>query len=227
MRNRTLLAALAAGAVFCGSSAFAATIVGSKHDLRAIGGGTPTGSGLVEVCAVCHTPHQAEAANAQYPLWNHQDSTTGAFGVYGSATLQAAPDEIGGEAMGGQSVSRLCMGCHDGTVSVLSMYNPPNSGAGTVIALPLRIDSSGRIISSSHMGNSLVDDHPVNFLYDTALATADGGLVDPTGSAAVSDLLIDGMVGCVSCHDVHDPTNIPFLVTSNTASALCLTCHVK
>jgi predicted CXXCH cytochrome family protein len=227
MRNRTLLAVLASGAALWASSAVAATIVGSRHDLRAIGGGTPTGSGLVEVCAVCHTPHQAAAANAQYPLWNHTGSATGAFGVYGSPTLQASPQEIGGEAMGGQSVSRLCMGCHDGTVSVLSMYNPPNSGAGTVVALDQRIDSLGRIISNSHMGNSLVDDHPVNFLYDTALATADGGLVDPAGSTAVSDLLIGGMVGCASCHDVHDPANVPFLVTSNTASALCLTCHVK
>jgi predicted CXXCH cytochrome family protein len=211
----------------CASSSFAASIVGSKHDLRAIGGGTPTGSGLVEVCAVCHTPHQAASANAQDPLWNHTGSATGSFGVYASDTLDATPADIGGDAMGAQSPSRLCMSCHDGTISVLSMYNPPNSGAGTVIALTDRIDSSGRIISSSHMGTSLTDDHPVNFTYDTALAIADGALVDPAVSTAVSDLLIGGQVGCASCHDVHDPANVPFLVTPNTASALCLTCHVK
>lgn len=227
MRNRTCLLTSVACAALFASSAFAASIVGSKHDLRAIGGGTPTGSGLVEVCAVCHTPHQAAAANAQDPLWNHADSSTASFGVYASDTMDATPADIGGAAMGAQSPSRLCMSCHDGTVSVLSMYNPPNSGAGSVIALTDRIDASGRILSTSHMGTSLADDHPVNFTYDTALANADGGLVDPAGSAAVSDLLIGGQVGCASCHDVHAPANVPFLVTSNTASALCLTCHIK
>ena len=59
------------------------------------------------------------------------------------------------------------------------------------------------------------------------LAGNDGGLVDPAGSTAVSDLLFAGTVQCASCHNAHDNTNTSFLVASNDASALCLTCHLK
>lgn len=207
--------------------ATAGTIVGSKHDLRASGGGTPTGQGLTEVCVVCHTPHQAPAANGQYPLWNHTGTSTASFGVYGSPTMNATPTEIGGAPMGSQSVSLLCMSCHDGTVSVLSMYNPPNAGTPTVIPLAGRIDASGRIISTANIGTNLTDDHPVNFTYNSALAAADGGLVDPASNPTVQSWLVGGTVQCSSCHDVHDPQYTPFLRADNTGSALCLTCHVK
>jgi predicted CXXCH cytochrome family protein len=203
------------------------TVVGSKHDLRAVGGGTPTGTNLNEVCVVCHTPHQAAAANSQDPLWNHTATATAAFGVYASVTLNASPiTDIGGAAIGSQSLSMLCMSCHDGTVSVLSMYNPPNTGF-SIAAVPGRISATGNIISNANMGTSLTDDHPVNFTYNTALATADGGLRDPATTPAVAALIPGGTVQCSSCHTTHDPTNIPFLRLNNTGSALCLTCHIK
>jgi predicted CXXCH cytochrome family protein len=129
--------------------------------------------------------------------------------------------------MGAQSVSMLCMSCHDGTVSVLSMYNPPNSGTPTVTAIALRINAAGQIISNANMGTSMTDDHPVNFTYNTGLATTDGGLRDPASTPAVNALLIGGTVQCSSCHSTHDPTNTPFLRVTNAASALCLTCHIK
>jgi predicted CXXCH cytochrome family protein len=214
--------------VFQGPEAQAAgTVVGSKHDLRAVGGGTPTGTGLDEVCIVCHTPHQAAAANSQDPLWNHEGTATASFGVYASPTLNAAPTPIVGGAMGGQSASLLCMSCHDGTVSVLSMYNPPNAGTPTPAAIGGRINAAGLIISNANMGTSLADDHPVNFTYDTALATADGGLADPASNPIITNWLVGGTMQCSSCHSTHDPTNTPFLRTSNVGSALCLTCHIK
>jgi len=217
-----------AAVVFQGSTAQAAgTVVGSKHDLRAVGGGTPTGTGLDEVCVVCHTPHQAAAANGQYPLWNHTGTATASFGVYASPTLNAVPTPIVGGAMGGQSASLLCMSCHDGTVSVLSMYNPPNAAIPTVAPVAGRISAAGLIISNANMGTSLADDHPVNFTYDTALSQADGGLVDPATSATVTSWLVGGTMQCSSCHTSHDPTNTPFLRTSNVGSALCLACHIK
>ena len=217
------------GVLALASTAWAAgTVVGSRHDLSTTGG-TPAAAALVEVCASCHTPHQATAANQQDPLWNHTGTTTAAFGVYGSATMNATPTEIGGAAMGSQSVSLLCMSCHDGTVSVVSMYNPPNSGVGAVTPIAGRILASGFIdpASGGYIGTVLTDDHPVNFTYNTALATADGGLNDPAVTPAVSALLIGGQVQCSSCHDVHDPTFTPFLRTNNAGSALCLLCHIK
>lgn len=219
---KRFLVLLAVVALFT-TSAFAASVVGSRHDLRATGGGTPTGNGLTEVCVSCHTPHQAPGANAQDPLWNHTGTATTLFGVYGSTTLNAAPTEIGGALMGSQSVSMLCMSCHDGTISVLSMYNPPNIATPTVTAVAGRIDGGGLIISNANVGILLTNDHPVNFTYDATLALADGGLINPPPAAR----LIGGMVQCSSCHNVHDPANTPFLVVANTGSALCLQCHIK
>lgn len=227
LKGLVVLGLAFAVAALCAVPAAAQTVVGSKHDLRAAGGGTPTGTGLQEVCVSCHTPHQATAANAQDPLWNHTGTATAAFGVYASATLNATPTDIGGAAMGSQSVSMLCMSCHDGTVSVLSMYNPPNSGTPTVAPLAGRISAAGLIISNANVGTSLVDDHPVNFIYNTALATADGGLRDPATTPAVAALLTGGTVQCASCHDPHNATNTPFLVMNNTGSALCIVCHIK
>jgi len=211
--------------LFVATTAFGASVVGSKHDLRQSNGGP--GVGLVEVCVACHTPHQDAAANKQYPLWNH--SVTGAsFGVYSSVTLNASPTAMNYTPPGqpGQSVSMLCMGCHDGTVAVLAMYNPPNSGFTGYVAAG-NVTAAGLITGTPDIGTDLSDDHPVNFAYDTALATADGGLVDPASSLEIQGWLVGSTVQCSSCHDVHDNTNTPFLRKSNIGSALCVTCHNK
>jgi len=119
------------------------------------------------------------------------------------------------------------MSCHDGTVSVASLYNPPNEVASVTVTAGGNVDAAGLITGNPNIGISLSDDHPVNFTYDTTLATTDGGLVDPAGSAAVQALLIGGTVQCSSCHDPHNDTFTPFLAADNTQSALCTTCHLK
>ncbi len=205
------------------------SVTGSKHDLRAVGGGTPTGTNLEEICVVCHTPHQATAANAQDPLWNRNLAATAAYGVYSSTTLNAAPAELGGATIGTAQVSNLCLSCHDGTVSVLSMLNPPNAAPGpiTPIAVGGTIDATGKIISNANIGTNLTDEHPVNFTFDSALSTADGGLYDPAVTPAVAKMLVGGKVQCSSCHNPHDQTFKPFLRASNSGSGLCKTCHIK
>jgi len=203
----------------------AQTVVGTAHDLSATGPGAKTN--VQRVCVFCHTPHQATAAAGQYPLWNHTLSTTASYGVYSSPTLNASPTNIGGATAGSAAVSNLCMSCHDGTVSVASMYNPPNEVASVTVTAGGNVSSAGLITGTPDLGTDLSDDHPVNFTYDTALATADGGLNDPATTPAVAALLIGGEVQCSSCHDPHDDTNAPFLVMDNTHSALCTTCHIK
>lgn len=192
--------------------AAAGTIVGSKHDLSEA---LPTSQ---EVCVFCHTPHQPTGVTTD-PLWNHTVTSTASFGVYASPTLQAAPTDIGGTA----TVSLLCMSCHDGTVGLGSLYNEPNLEGGE--ETPTNVATV--IFGHGLVGTDLTNDHPVNFLYDTALATADGELVDPASSPTVESWLIDGTVQCSSCHDVHDPTYRPFLRAPRAQSALCITCHVK
>lgn len=216
-----ILALVAAG------GAMAQTVVGTAHDLSSTGPGATTD--VNRVCVFCHTPHQATAANAQDPLWNHTLSATAAYGVYDSATLDATPADIGGAAAGSASTSALCMSCHDGTVSVASLYNDPNElgGASPTLTAGGNVDAAGLITGNPNLGTDLTDDHPINFTYDTALATTDGELVDPAGAPTVQDLLIGGMVQCSSCHDPHDNTFVPFMTVDNTNSALCTTCHIK
>ena len=198
----------------------AQTIVNSKHDLSlAALGNTP------EVCVYCHSTHQAIAASKQDPLWNHTLQTLGTtYGVYGSSTLDSTPLEIGAVTAGTAPVSFLCMSCHDGTVAPSSLYNNPNSGAPTAIPT---------ITGNSNLGIDLTDDHPINFDYDAALAGTDGGLITPNSVNQVDALGLiplfggTGSVQCASCHDVHDPTNTPFLRVPNTNSGLCISCHTK
>jgi predicted CXXCH cytochrome family protein len=85
-----------------------------------------------------------------------------------------------------------------------------------------------------NLGTDLSNDHPISFSFDTALATADGGLKDPAtassglGGTVNDDLLLGGKMECASCHDVHNSSNLSkLLVKSNAGSALCLTCHSK
>jgi len=217
---------IAAAIIATAGMASAQTVVGTDHDLSSSGPGATTNVG--RVCVFCHTPHQATASNGQDPLWNHTLSTQASYGVYSSTTLNAVPADIGGATVGTAAPSNLCMSCHDGSVAVHSLYNPPNEvGTITISSNGSNVNASGFMTGTPNVGTDLTDDHPVNFTYDTALANADGGLVDPAGSPAVLALLNGGMVQCGSCHDPHNDTNSPFLVTSNANSALCTTCHIK
>ena len=204
--------------VLVAGSAYGVTVVGSSHDMR----GFITDETSTQVCVYCHTPHQAVGANAQDPLWNHTVTATAPFGIYVSDTIDSIDiTEIGGAAAGAQSVSVLCMGCHDGTVAVNSLYKEPlvgNSGSPTSILNT----------NSAYLGTSLVDDHPVNFTYtDLGVVAADGGLNLVAAIEAAGIQLFATTVQCASCHDVHDSALDPFLRVSNTDSGLCTTCHNK
>lgn len=202
------------------SIAYGASVVSSKHDMRSFVDDADTD----QVCVFCHTPHQTASANAQYPLWNKQVSTN-TFGVYSSPTLDAdmTNAEIGGKAAGAQSVSALCMGCHDGSVAVNQLYRLPSDGTpGTPKTVP----------SYYSLDKKLSDDHPINFTYDVQLASTDGALVSPYSSSRVDNVtpylpLFSGTLQCATCHNVHDPQYGAFLRSSVSGSQLCFRCHIK
>ncbi|MEF9427438.1 MAG: hypothetical protein L0956_09840, partial [Candidatus Mariimomonas ferrooxydans] len=77
------------------------------------------------------------------------------------------------------------------------------------------------------LGTDLSDDHPVSFVYDTALAASNPELADP--STLPSEVKLDkhGQLQCTACHDPHNDTNGKFLVMSNIYSDLCTACHRK
>ncbi|MCD4747962.1 MAG: cytochrome c3 family protein [Thermoanaerobaculales bacterium] len=203
--------------------ATAQSVVGTPHDLSSGGPGATGDTG--RVCAFCHTPHQP-TGQATDPLWNHTLAGANAYGVYDSDTMDAVDIvDINGLA----TVSNLCMSCHDGSVAVNSLYNVPNDtadGGTSVVLTDGGLVSGGVLTGTALLGLDLTNDHPINFTYDGALVTADGGLNDPTASP-VLDLLFGGTVQCASCHDPHDNSNTSFLVMDNVGSALCITCHQK
>jgi predicted CXXCH cytochrome family protein len=233
MRHRTIthLFFIVAATVLPAAALAQTSVVDTRHNLSSTAGAeqiVDRSTDEDQVCVFCHTPHQAAPAA---PLWNHTQTTVASYGVYASPTLDAGDvTDIGGSG----DVSNLCMSCHDGTLGVNDLGNPANdTGGNPTMGSGTELDSAGRIISTrpSNMGTSLGDDHPVNFTYDPALSSADGGLVTPVSSAYVDSAqtvpLFAGKVQCASCHDPHDNTNKPFLTKSNTGSQLCTTCHVK
>jgi hypothetical protein len=164
------------------------------------------------VCSPCHSAHNTDP-NQVAPLWNHA-TTVGPFTPYDSPTFNAGSHQPGGHSL-------ACLSCHDGTVAI-------NQGISGVLGTngPLFIDPGAQI------GPDLHTTHPISFVYDSALAAADGGgLEDPsvykigdpkteltlstppvppswsgtslTGKTIEEALLQNGKMECSSCHDVH------------------------
>lgn len=110
------------------STALGGSILYSKHDLAhlnqralakgAIGGMEGRGyNDYQEVCVYCHTPHNK--SRGQAPLWNRQMPETSEYKMYTSQSMNSeisrAPD----------GVSLACLSCHDGSLAVDAIVNPP------------------------------------------------------------------------------------------------------
>jgi predicted CXXCH cytochrome family protein len=205
--------------VLVASAAFAATIVGTKHDLSTAGAGTALPNTNQEICVFCHTPHNADATPLA-PLWSHTSTTVATYQTYTNdfGTLQGAIGQPG-------SVSKACLSCHDGTVAVGQIGSGRYTGlraAGTYAAGAFM---TGLALFSADLSN----DHPIGIVYDSTLDTGltvnAAGLVG--GTLPIYPSGANYTVECGSCHNVHDNTNAPFLRRSNTGSGLCLVCHIK
>lgn len=104
--------------------------------------------------------------------------------------------------------SLMCLSCHDGTGSGLQ--------------------------PEDDLGTDLTDDHPISFVYDTALSTADGRLEDPA-TKLVPDLsgtieaqwLPGGKIQCTTCHDVHNNNIHATPMLREPAATLCSVCHTQ
>jgi len=200
--------------VLSAGSALAA-ITGSGHDFT-----TGTNSFTTEICAPCHTPHNATVGVG--PLWAHSTSTA-TYTLYSSASLNATMVDPKTVAVSG--ITLACLSCHDGSVALDSFI-----GSST---------SATTITGSALLGTALNNDHPVHFVYDAALVAADtatrGGTVGLQSPASASSVgtqalpLYATYVECSTCHDVHNTAGFTagMLRATNAASALCLNCHIK
>ena len=159
-------------------------------------------------CDGCHTPHNAEALPG-VPLWNGRESMT-KFVMYSSDTFQGTTD---GQPSGN---SKLCLGCHDGSSSNYAWMSADHTFGA----------------------DELAGSHPISFVYDSALASRDGALKDPSeastlGGTILEDLLDpESKVQCGSCHDVHssgvgDGLLRGYDYESPHWSGLCRMCHIR
>jgi predicted CXXCH cytochrome family protein len=83
------------------------------------------------------------------------------------------------------------------------------------------------ISNALKIGTDLKNDHPISMTYPTV--AQDPAFRTPQDiQKGWSDVpLFGGKVECPSCHNVHNPDNVPFLRISNAGSALCYKCHDK
>lgn len=219
--KKILLLALAVCLI---AGAATAAVVGSKHDLKTLIGD----EGTTQVCVFCHHPHRGATSKAEDSLlWNIQVDATGPFATYTSTTMDAV--DAGTAVDSSVAYSFLCMACHDGALAADQMITAAKDGGwGTAWSSVVPDD----------LGTTLADDHPVNFTYDAALASADGGLATPVSGvvAGIYKLYSDTMQ-CATCHDVHkgdnvDNATLQFLRDDDTNSALtdsamCTNCHTN
>ena len=189
----------------------------TKHNLSISGRGTVKSSIEGEVCVFCHTPH---APQASVQLWNHQLSTA-TYELYSSDYLTKLAYQTPNQP---NQRSKFCLSCHDGTIAIGAVYN--NQGT-TSIAMANGVTTMPAI-SSSNLGTSLRDDHPVGFIFDNA---KDPELVNrawPWNTTVKLDPdASNGTVECQTCHDPHDNSNTKFLRMPNVNAALCTFCHNK
>lgn len=193
-------------------------IKGSAHDFSADGWNPRSG----EICAVCHIPHSEGRTAAQTGnglLWGRSLSVV-SYTMYTSPTLDGTTDA----APSGST--KLCLGCHDGSVALEHF--------GGTIAGGTNFVTGDDVVGA---GGALQDEHPISITYVSGGAT---GMVLQTGnfgtkSYPITNILEGGKVQCRSCHDVHNKdveagaakllrldNNVPA-----TPSALCLACHDK
>ncbi|GAB7027089.1 cytochrome c3 family protein [Geotalea toluenoxydans] len=222
----------AAAVLTMAGSAMAASVVASKHDLSTGGPQTVYNTNTQQVCVFCHTPHNSKETRA---LWNRNSATSTSYKLYTSGVWaeQASWFESGQKGViKSDSPSLMCMSCHDGS-SLKAVVNKPKD----VTALSASSDTIGT--NPANLGTDLTNDHPINIKYQdyldntkysgttaTLSAVEAGGVVGATAGLKLP--LAKGItVECNTCHNVHDPANVPFLRGSMGKSALCTACHLK
>lgn len=161
------------------------------------------------ICIFCHTPHHS---NSEGPLWSRDVSDQTNYKMYDSPTQLSKPELMPTNA------SRLCLGCHDGTIAIGTVQGGLNLG----VLVTLKDNPNQLALINGADQNDLSGDHPISFIYKVK-----DGLIPP-GSIAPPVKLTSSMLECTSCHNPHDNKYGNFLVvnTATDGSALCAYCHV-
>ncbi len=182
-------------------------IAGSAHDFS-----SAQWNNTGEICITCHVPHDGGRETGTIGLlWNHSLSTA-TYQLYSSPSLDEQPEQPRG-------TSKMCLGCHDGTVA---------------------LDSFGGYVGSTMMegeaviGTDLRMTHPISIRWshqdnpdcNNCHDVHGGGPGLPGGEVP----FFEGRVECASCHEPHDrtPTGVPHMLRKTMVrSELCFHCHNK
>lgn len=204
-RLPSVICALLFALCFFASSSSLADVTNTLHNLSASGPGTFKASGTSEVCVFCHTPHNATPTIPG--LWNRNLPAT-TYNLYTSSTLEATLKQPTG-------ASRLCLSCHDGTTALGNLRVLPRGSQVTL----------GSLTGRASLGTDLSDDHPISFVYDSALALKQGQLAEPTAIPNPIRLDSTQQLQCTSCHDPHGSRYRKFLKVDDRGGTLCTACH--
>ena len=178
-------------------------------------------------CIACHTPHRAVQTKL---LWNH--TLSGNTFTWSDATETAGGTPLPTDLNTWSGPSKLCLSCHDGSVSIGSIYQPP------MVWQERKVDDWARI----GVGGDLKGNHPVGVPYPyggvkntyNGLTTGNDALASgwvsfPTGVKLHSDPSAGGAnnkgIECTTCHDAHDDVTGWYLRMQSPV--LCKQCHVK
>ncbi len=162
-------------------------------------------SQTTEICVFCHTPHGAnpDAVSFGAPIWNRRLSGA-TYTMYDQVWSKSFEGTLNtGQPTG---FSRLCLSCHDGTIALGRLINPPGSGGfvrfddttGTLQSFPMTYPTGQTVGSGCPSGANCIpqgageftgdtrllgidlrNDHAISFVFDSTLALKDGELVDP------------------------------------------------
>ncbi len=185
-----------------------------------------------ELCRVCHVPHDHGRDTGLIGLlWNHALSEA-TYEMYSSDTLEGAQDAAP------TGISKMCLGCHDGTVALDAFDKQVAFTTGTFLG-----DLEEDYVVPQLTVNGDLDlsaTHPISIVYDENAPASDLNPKTATmgTSGTIDDVLENGKVQCHSCHDVHDSAGEAKAGThllreaqttaqGGNPSGLCLTCHNK
>lgn len=246
MKRLILILAVAA------PGALAQNISTTKHNFQLQTNAVRVAPGQAEdgLCVFCHTPHKGQASLL---LWNHRVSTSN----YTWSDVAAA----GGKTTGGTSYptnlrtwtgsTAKCLSCHDGTVSIGSLYWSDATANPNVQMAGPDVSAAGQLANATYRitdttGADLAGNHPVGvpYPYDRVTSTYNAistgpdvqlqeWVARPTGvkvfGAGGGGAPVAGSAGveCASCHNPHGTPNRFFLRVPTAGSQLCLSCHVK
>ena len=197
----------------------------TAHNLSVTGPGEFKSLDETEICIFCHTPH---VAIPRTPLWNHELSAAANYRPYRSSTLDA--EQFGGAYRGVDGSSRLCLGCHDGTVAL-----------GALVARAGQRQERGRMGvlppgSKGHIGTDLSGAHPISFAVSPALIAANNAKDTPlrTLGEMTRDpkvkLDADMKIQCTACHNPHSDENFGtsgiHFWAKPAFEEVCIVCHI-